>query len=294
MKLFRILCFFFLLLSQYIGFAVKPYNERHDDFTAQFSANLSQSNDCFVFQYSLNYSLQNNASFTELLFEYNVEIGKNISFTKLYGSASDNREWHGHFSAGEYRASLTFSPMMGLSDVLENKTIIKDGHRFALQTCSAHLKPGQTLAVYCIVKKNKMIPGCGNVGGSKNGAYWITYEGEEPGPMMNEGTEPKLFPTIIPMPRPTSAVEYATYLMEQTTTAKNLGMISSVDTFSVLWNRTMTIRAKALEGPKSYAIAIAELEQYRIQLAGQRGKTVNEDAFQVLDYVASEMIRLMK
>ena len=283
-----------ILMSFSIGFAVTPYNERRDDFTAQFSANLSQSNDCFVFQYSLNYAANNTSDFSRLRIKYFGDTGKKVSIVKLYGKASDNREWTGDIIVGDYGATLSFFPMMGLNDTIENMTIIKDGHPFSLQTSTAELKPGQSVTVYYVTKKNKMIPGCGNVGGSKNGAFWITYEGEEPGPMMNEGTEPKQFPTIIPMPRPGSAVEYATYLMEQTTTAKNLGMISSVDTFSVLWNRTMTIRAKALEGPKSYNIAIAELEQYRIQLAGQRGKTVNEDAFQVLDYVASEMIRLMK
>ena len=290
----RILTTAIILLCFSVGFAVTPYNERRDDFIAQFSANLSQSNDCFIFQYSLNYAANNTSDFNSILIKYKGETGKKVSIVKLYGRASDNREWTGGIIVGDYGASLSFTPMHKRGENISDTIIIKNGHPFSLQTSPADLKPGQSLTVYYVVKQTQMIPGCGNVGGSKNGAYWITYEGEEPGPTMNEGTEPKLFPTIIPMPRPTSAVEYATYLMEQTTTAKNLGMISSIDTFSVLWNRTMTIRSKTLEGPKSYNIAIAELEQYRIQLGGQRSKTVNEDAFQVLDYVASEMIRLMK
>ena len=284
----------FIVIETSIVYSVTPYNERCDDFTAQFSANLSQSNDCFIFQYSLDYMLINTLDFILLNISYNRETGNKVSFVKLYGKASDNREWSGSIIIGDSGANLMFSPMRRSGDTLKTKTIMKDGHPFIYQTGTAYLKPGQSLTVYYVVKQNIMIPGCGNVDGEEVGVYWLTCEGEEPGPSTSEGTEPKHFPTIIPMPRPTSAVEYATYLMEQTTTAKNLGMISSIDTYSVLWNRTMMIRSKTLEGPKSYNIAIAELEQYRIQLAGQRSKTVNEDAFQVLDYVASEMIRLMK
>ena len=283
-----------ILMSFSIGFAVTPYNERCDDFTAQFSANLSQSNDCFVFNYIIKYLSGNTGqlSFIKIYYLPNVYMQK--YFVKYDGQTSDNREWVGYYFTSDSCSFFSFKPKRIIGDKDTDQIVIKNDHPFMMFMSTAFLNPGQSISIHIVTKINGIIPGIGTIGAAEAAVIWLYQDDEERGPDIGSGRNPKLFPTIIPMPRPGSAVEYATYLMEQTTTAKNLGMISSIDTFSVLWNRTMTIRAKALEGPKSYNIAIAELEQYRIQLGGQRGKTVNEDAFQVLDYVASEMIRLMK
>ena len=268
-------------------FAITPYNERGDDFSAMVITQITNSNDCTIFHYTVTYDVGSPRALEMLLINYKPNILKKEFFYKIFGIADRCIEWRGAYISGSVNSSIKIR-------TLPIGEFIKINQNMIVADLKNTLKPGETVSLYIITKNQYILPGIGILEGARTIATWIFQDESEVPEGFDNELHTKKFPTIIPQPRPSTPIGVLEYMMGQMTPLYNMKLISDDKIFTQLYDKLTLARVNILAGSSKFVDACLALVNFRNQLSVERGKTVDENAYQMLFFISGELMGMLK
>jgi len=285
-----------VFMTASLAFGIKPYNERSDNFEADVSNYVVQTDKGVEYHYVIDhYRQEKGRGLVRVNFHFSLDVTRS-EFIRAKGIASRNFDWFGSFAKGVSFTVIDFFPrgVNGQPAEPPGRFITIDKHLY-LQEAKNLLFPGERLEITLLTKGKATIPGVAKMEAYCQAAQWVFKEGEGPedADHYDNGYHPKVFKVVGPVTRPSDAKGMIDEMIRSTTETYHLGWINKEDVYDGLMDKLDAAKENINKGLFYHHTAKNILNAYKHLLDAQEGKAIEESTYRMLNIQADDLIKML-